>query len=172
MTAFWTRASLALAIAVGAGLAAQAQQPSALRALADCRKIAEDAARLACFDTAAAALDQAETKGDIVVVDREQAGKMRRQAFGFALPSLNFFDRGDKPAALDRVTGVAARAYRQGSRWVIELEDGGGTWLQTDDEPQPRGARKGSRIEIRKAAMGSFFINVDGQRAMRARRVE
>jgi hypothetical protein len=166
------RASLALAILAGAGLAAAQETPSALKALADCRKVAEDAARLACFDAAAAALGEAETKGDIVVVDREQAGKLRRQAFGFSLPSLNLFDRGDKPQALDRVSGVAARAYQQGGRWVIELEDGGGTWLQTDDEPQPRGAKTGSRVEIRKAAMGSFFINVDGQRAMRARRVE
>ena len=54
--------------------------------------------RLACFDAAAARLDEAEKKGDIVVVDRRQAQEVRRQAFGFTLPSLTLFDRGRGPA--------------------------------------------------------------------------
>jgi len=49
-----------------------------LQRLLDCRKEADDAARLACYDAQVAAVDQAEAKGDIVVVDREQARTVRR----------------------------------------------------------------------------------------------
>ena len=51
-----------------------------LQKLIDCRKIADNTQRLACFDAAAASFDQAEAKGDIVVVDREQARKVRRRS--------------------------------------------------------------------------------------------
>lgn len=151
-----------------------------VQALTDCRKLTDDAARLACYDKAAGAFDQAEAKGDIVVVDREQATAVRRQAFGFTLPSLSLFDRpkgegadkGQKAEPLDRVTATLARAYRQsGGRWVMELEDGA-VWTQTDVEDLPRGAKTGSKVEIRKAAMGSYFVNVDGQRAIRASRTK
>ena len=170
--------SVALAVGLLAATSANAQtkppgRTAIVQALTDCRKLTDDAARLACYDTAAGAFDQAEAKGDIVVVDREQATAVRRQAFGFTLPSLSLFDRGDKgqkAEPLDRVSGTLARAYRQsGGRWVMELEDGA-VWTQTDIEDLPRGAKAGSKVEIRKAAMGSFFINVDGQRAIRATR--
>jgi hypothetical protein len=177
MTRFGARASLSIAVLAAMTLPADivaAQTPAArtavLQGLMDCRKVQGDAARLACFDAAAAAMDAAEAKGDIVVVDREQARAARRQAFGFSLPSLAIFDRGETPEDLDRVSAAIARAYQQGDgKWVVEL-DGGAVWLQTDSEPLPRAPKAGSRAEIRKAAMGSYFMNIDGQRALRMRR--
>lgn len=145
---------------------------SVIQKLADCRQVAEAARRLACYDAAAAALDEAEAKGEVVVVDREQAHAVRKQAFGFSLPSLSLFDRAEKERAapLDRLTATVARAYQNsGGKWVLELQDGA-TWVQTDAEPLGRGARAGSTAEIRKAALGSFFVNIDGQRAIRATR--
>ena len=141
--------------------------------LMDCRTVTESAARLACYDTAAAALDVAEARGEIVVVEKEQMKAVRKQAFGFSLPSLSLFDRGEKGEAaepLDRITATLSGAYRSGSgKWVLELADGA-VWVQTDTEALPRGAKKGSTVEIRKASMGSFFVNVDKQRAIRATR--
>jgi hypothetical protein len=145
----------------------------AIQKLIDCRTLTDNAARLACYDTTAAALDQAEAKGDIVVVDREQVKEVRKQAFGFSLPSLNVFNRGEKAereAPLDRITAKLTNAYRNsGGKWVMQLEDGA-VWVQTDTEPLPRGAKAGSTVEIRQAALGSFLVNVDGQRAIRANR--
>src|SRR5690606_15796466 len=77
--------ALLAAAAAGASALAQTAPPeraATVQALADCRKLSEDSARLACYDKAVAALDQAEARGDIVVVDRDQARKVRRQAFG------------------------------------------------------------------------------------------
>lgn len=149
-----------------------------VRKLSDCRKLADDPARLACYDAAAAALEQAEAKGEIMVVDREQADRVRRQAFGFSLQALNIFDRvvggeaaGEASQPLDRITTTLTRGHQRGDgRWTLELEDGA-VWQQTDDQPMQR-ANPGATVTIRRAAMGSFFVNVDGQRAIRATRVK
>ena len=140
--------------------------------LADCRKVADDAARLACFDAAAAALEQAEAKGDIVVVDRAQAQQVRRQAFGFRLPSLSVFDRGDKPEEVDSIESsiVSARTEPTG-KWVLKLEDGS-TWTQIDVDSPSIKPKAGMPVRVRKATMGSFLLSVDGQRAFRARRTD
>jgi len=138
----------------------------------DCKAMADPSERLACYDAAVGALDSAEQKGDIVVVDREQAKAVRRQAFGFTLPSLAMFERGEKPEELNEVSLGVERAYRSGEgKWTFELE-GGAVWTQNDSETLFREPKKGSKVEIRKASMGGYFMNVDGQRAIRARRVK
>jgi hypothetical protein len=169
--------ALATILLLAASAAAAPALPKGGRAelvqkLADCRKITEDRARLACYDTAASALDEAEAKGDVVVVERAQAREVRRQAFGFSLPSLDIFDRGGSGAddSIDRITAKAVRAYQRGDgKWVFELEDGA-VWTQVDDAGLPKGAHGGSVVAIRKASLGSFFMNVDGQKAIRATR--
>jgi hypothetical protein len=175
MTGFAMR-SIAVLAAVAAALAAQAaaqtpaQRATAFTEVLACRKLTDDAARLACFDKASAGMEAAEKAGDIVVVDREQARATRRQAFGFSLPSLTIFDRGEKPEALDQLAATAKRAWRGGdNKWRVELEDGA-VWAQTDNENVGRPPKAGSRVEIRKASMGGYFMNLDGQRAVRARR--
>lgn len=183
MTIFEARGRPAVAVFLAAAClapaaAAQAQEPRAalVQTLADCRKVADSAARLACYDAAAAALDTAEQKGEVVVVDRERAEKVRRQAFGFSLPSLDIFDRparaaaGGPPPALERVTAVLAAArQRPDGKWILELEDGA-VWTQTDSETFRRPVKKGDPVEIRRATMGGYFINVAGQRALRVTR--
>ena len=169
--------SLIVVLTIGASGAHAQIRPrdraGAIQKLIDCRALTDAVARLACFDTTAAALDIAEAKGEIVVVEKEQMKAVRKQAFGFSLPSLSLFDRSDKGEAaepLDQITATLSGAYRTGSgKWVLELEDGA-VWMQSDTEALPRGAKKGSTIEIRRASMGSFFVNVDKQRAIRATR--
>ncbi len=178
MTHFNTRsklaavAVLAMAVASPAG-AAEPSRASVFQGLLDCKGKTDDAARLACYDAATASLGAAEKKGDIVVVDRDMAKAARRQAFGFSLPSLDMFKGSeDKPEEAEQLTAIAAKAYQGADRkWVFELEDGA-VWVQNDSETLQRDPKKGSKIEIRKAAIGSFFLKSDGQRAIRARRVK
>lgn len=171
-------ALMAAGLLAGAAPAAVAQEgltarTGVLKSLMDCRAIADDAARLACFDSAAGVFDQAEATGEIVVVDREQATAVRRQAFGFSLPSLALFERGGATSGeLEQISAKVVRASEDGlGRWTVELDDGA-VWQQTDTERLGRRPRAGSTAEIRTAAMGSFFMNLDGQRAVRARRVK
>lgn len=139
--------------------------------LVRCRAIGEASARLACFDAAAARLDQAEKAGDVVVVDRAQVREARKSAFGFDFDGFKLFERGDKPETrLEDVTLTAERASRTSDgRWMFVTTDGQ-VWRQVDKEPLNGGAKKGSKLEVRTAALGSYFMNVDGQRALRVRR--
>lgn len=169
---------LAAALVLAAPAAAAAQTPAAespraaqFEAVVACRALSDGAQRLACFDAAAAQLAEAEASGDIVVVSRDQARAARRQAFGFSLPSLSIFDRTAQPEEVDRISGEVERAYQNANaKWVVVLADGA-VWEQIDNEPVPRKPRAGSKAEIRRAALGSFFMNLDGQRAVRARRI-
>ena len=141
--------------------------------LVDCRKLTDGTARLACYDKAAATLDVAEQKGDIVVVDRDQARKVRRQAFGFTLPSISLFEKGETPEELENVTAHVDAARMNGaSKWVIQLKDGGGTWVQVDDKDLHKTPKSGMAVTIRKASLGSYLMSLDGGGGFRVRRVE
>lgn len=176
---------LALMIPLGAMVAAASGGPAALaqgrkdagraaivQTLVDCRKITDDSARLACYDKATAAFDQAEAKGDVVVVDREQAKKVRRQAFGFTIPSISIFEKGEAKEEIDNATGVVASARQDGSgRWIVKLEDGA-VWAQVGVEDLFKTPKPGMPVKIRKAALGSYLMSIDNQGAFRAHRVE
>jgi hypothetical protein len=154
-------------------LAAAAPPPAgapATRAVVACRALTDDTQRLACYDKAVAAMSEAEKTGDLLTIDRAQRQAVRRQAFGLSLPSFTLFDKGEKPEEADRITVKLASArqdpYR---RWILKLEDGA-VWLQTDDNELSNEPHAGSTVEIRKGALGSFFMKVDGQPAIRVRR--
>jgi len=185
MTAFGTRAGLGSAIflvtIMTAGSLAAAPPPAGLSAgtrakvlqgLSDCRKLTDNTARLACYDTAAAGLEQAEAKGDIVVVDREQARSVRRQAFGFSLPSLAMFEKGEKQEDIDNTIGTVAAARQNGARkWVIKLEDGA-VWTQVDATEMFADPKPGDPVRIKKASLGSYLMVVGKNGAVRAHREE
>lgn len=143
-----------------------------IQKLTACRQIAADAERLACYDGAASALEQAEAKGDVVVIDREQARQVRRQAFGFSLPSLAMFERGEEKEELDSIESTITTARQDATgKWILKLENGA-TWTQVDVNSPSRTPKAGLPVRIRKASMGSFLLSVDGQRAFRARRTD
>jgi hypothetical protein len=159
---------------VAPDLASAAPSPSApapaVQAVIACRSIAEDAQRLACFDKAVAAMGEAQTKGDLVTLDREQRRTVRRQAFGLSLPAFTLFDKGEKPEETDKLTATVDSARRDANgRWILRLEDGA-VWVQIDDNELGRPPRKGSTVVISKGVLGSYFLKVDGQQALRARR--
>lgn len=171
---FIATTGVAAVLAVGV---AQAAAPvvrdvaPALKALIDCRGIADNDKRLACYDAAVDKISAAEKKGDVIIVDRQQAQAARREAFGLDLSALSIFDRGEKSEEVDRVLGEVTRvAKAPDGRWVLTLADGA-VWRQADDRELSSPPKPGSKIEIRKAAAGSYLMNIDGQRAIRARRV-
>ena len=178
MTGFRGRASVTAGLFAAAALAAPAvsAQPKpegrapVLERLLDCRKLTEDAQRLACYDQAASAIDQAEAKGDVVVVDREQARTVRRQGFGFSMPSLAIFERGEKAEELDQVSLTVDRAWRdQNGRWNVALE-GGQVWRQIDSGDFTVTPKPGVTASIRKASLGSYLMSIGGRAGVRVHR--
>jgi len=53
--------------------------------------------------------------------------------------------------------------------WILRMQDGA-VWRQTDGAVLSRDPRPGSVVVIKKAALGSFMMDIDGQPAVRAHR--
>ena len=150
--------------------------PAGVKRVLDCRTVQPDPARLACYDAAVAELGKLISTGQVVSVDQEQVTKVRRQAFGFHLPSLDLFQKGTSTAKtpdIEQVSGVVETARQNGEgKWVIRLEDGA-VWTQIEfPRSWPAGRRRAPRSKIRKASLGTYFMNLDGQRALRVERVK
>jgi hypothetical protein len=140
-----------------------------VQAVIDCRTITEPTARLACYDKAVDGMAQADAKGDLVTIDREQRQTVRRQAFGLTLPALSMFDRG-KAENVDRITAtVSAAARGADGKWLITLDDGA-LWRQTDDQELYPAPRAGAQVTVRKGALGSFFMDIGRDKAIRVHR--
>lgn len=165
-------AGAVLALAAPGAQAQDAQRADALESLAACRTQTDPAQRLACYDAAAAALDEAERAGDLVVLDRDQMRETRRGLFGFAMPSLDIFNRGGESVEEEEIDNVSyvvrtAREARD-DEWVFTMEDGS-VWRQIDGRMWGR-PRAGQTAVVRRAALGSFMMNVGDAPAIRVRR--
>jgi hypothetical protein len=171
MARFIVCRALALGAWISMSAPSRAADPApAVQSVIDCRGISDSAGRLACYDRAVEAMAKAERAGDLVTIDRQQRSALRRQAFGFNLPSLNLLERDRKSVEDQRLEARVASVSRDPSgRWIIRLEDGA-VWAQTDDGVLGRDPRPGSTAVIRHGALGSFFIDFDGRPGFRAAR--
>ena len=164
----------ALAIAQRGGNAPP-PRPESFEALVRCRAITDDAARLACFDTAAAALQAAQERRDVVVVDRQQVREGRRRLFGLTLPRIPIFGGGDDDDRDDdavrslesTISAVTQAGYGQ---YQVTLADNS-VWVQTDNNTLAVPPRSGHRVVINRGALGSFMMRVNNQPGIRVRRV-
>jgi hypothetical protein len=146
--------------------------------------------RLACFDAAVATIRAKEAKSEIVTFDKQRVEKVRREAFGFALPSLpklGFPAFGGGPKADSKDQSVAAAAMEEdieeqsftvvstresAGRVVITLENGQ-VWRLTEAGELNAPKRPPYKVKIRTAALGSFILAVEGRnKGYRVRRVE
>lgn len=177
MTAFRAAGAAFLALAA-APLAAQDAkgESSYVTALRDCQAKTDPAERLACYDTAVAAMVAASTEGEVRVVDREEVRETRRKLFGFALPDLGIFggrsdkedpDQAEEFSALE--TTIAAVRPIKGSFVITTAE--GAEW-QLDEVPSRLMSPKvGQSLEIKSGALSSYFLRIDGQKGVKGRRV-
>src|SRR6476661_923391 len=162
--------ALVAAISSLSGQAAPQDRVEPLSRVTACRSIADNAARLTCYDAAVSALDTAERQGEVVVVDRAQIGEVRRQLFGFQMPALPNLFGGEPAAEIDSIETTLQSATEIGhNRWVFRLADGG-VWRQVDTDPFRGQPRPGDAVRVRKASLGSFLMTVGGSRAVRVRR--
>ena len=147
------------------------ERPEAFQALLACRAISDEKARLQCYDGAAATMEQAADRHDLVIVDRKQVRETKRTLFGIDLPRLNLFGGGDNDAdEVKEVEGVVSAAYQDGNgRWVVKLEDGA-TWAQIDNNVISLRPKPGQKVKIHRGAIGSYIMNVNGQAGVKARR--
>lgn len=159
-----TAALLALAALTGAD---SPEVPPQLAALQACAAIKEDAGRLACYDRAMAALDQAVAAKSVLVVDRAKLKRDRERQFGLPRREAPVYSDAKvaEPARLEAVLASVAPA----GEFLLLSVVGGGTWQTTEAAFAP--PRPGAKLLIEKGALGGYFITYAG-RSVRARRVK
>ncbi len=150
--------------------AAPREQARIFRDLVDCRAIADNVARLACYDGKVEAISRAADKGEVVVADKGQIKEAKKSLFGFGSIRLPFLSNGnDDTEALSAIEAVATAVRQVGyQKWEFTL-DNGMRWRQTDDEQIFPSA--GRPVTIKRAAMGSYMLKQDGK-AVRVVRVQ
>ncbi len=155
-----------------AGQASAAVDPgraAVVQAISDCRKLSDNDARLACYDKATDAFEQAQNKGDVVVVDREQVHQVTRQSFGFNLPSFSIFSRGNE-GPLENVEAHISSAQQDGTgRWVLTTDENA-IWQQIDTTPLNDAPHQGEKLVVRRAMLGSYFCKVGNEAPLRCAR--
>lgn len=174
----WAACAAVSLVSVGAAWAETAGAPT--DSVYACAAIAEDSARLACFDAAVSELRSKEQAGLIQTVDVAKIKEIEKEAFGFSMPSLPALfnrssgaDKATKEEAIEEITAGVKSARIQGvTGRVIVVLDNGQTWEQIDTtKPNAMALRKAKEARVRKAALGSFMMTVDGGKAFRVKRV-
>ncbi len=162
---------------LGTAVSAAAAAPRAHEAAASviteltaCKAVADNAARLACYDAAAGKLAEATAKGDVKIIDREDIRATRRSLFGFELPHVAFFKgddtAADTPSEIDTtIKAIGGQAY---GKFTITMDDDA-VWQTT--EPLPRDPRIGMKVHLKRGALGNYFMTVGSMRSVRAQRV-
>lgn len=167
-------AALIMALACSGTAAAKekTEKSPLIQSLETCRANGDDAARLRCYDSAAAALIAATAQGNVVVVDQRDLREARRSLFGFGVPRLPFF-RGDESATAQEseIAGKisSARDYG-GGKWQIGLEDGA-QWAMTEVWTSPKLPKSGNEVVIKRGALGSYTMRIAGGRSVKVKRV-
>lgn len=163
---------LAVVAIMAAPVLAEAATTDAVYA---CAGIATDAERLACYDGAVGRLKAAEDSGELATVSREEVEQVRKESFGFAIPSLPSLalpklGSSEKPDLERIVTGIKA-IKRSSSGAVLVTLDNDQVWRQIDDKPV-RFSKKNppETAEIKTAALGSFRMKLGNGPLFRARR--
>ena len=146
-------------------------RPPVFEELVSCRSIADPTARLACYDTKVAAIDEAEKRDELVLADKTAMKEARRGLFGFSVPKLKIFGNDTKEDEKFELVAKIDSAYQASyGKWTIVLDDGA-RWVQIDTQVLRKSPTRGMEIKIRAASMGSYFANIDGARAIRMKRV-
>lgn len=152
---------------------ADAPPPKELDTVLGCRTIPSGAERLACYDRGVDSLQAATAKHDIIVVDRETVRRTRRSLFGYNLPAdplLGGVSSNGQAGQEEREINATVRSARVGpdGLWIVILDDGA-VWHQTDGtlalSPKP-----GNNVLIRRASLGSYFMRINNQPGVKARR--
>lgn len=177
----------AILIAAGAAItvismpaAAQVPDNVVLNIMRECAKIDDPTARLACYDnnirSAGGNPRSVPGQGPVVNGGSAPGASSRSGAGGFGAEDIRTPDRflsnearGNGP---DSVTSrVTTAQQREPGVYIVTLEDGAQWQFAEAVSRSFRAPKKGSNVKIERASLGSFLMVVDGQAAVRVRRV-
>lgn len=144
--------------------------PASVQQLLDCRKLADSAQRLACYDKQAGVISQAITTKELVVIDKARANQAKRSLFGFSVPNFGGLFGGGEDDIKSIESTVAGVSNNADGGWVLKLADGS-VWSQVDDAPLGLPPRRGDKVVVTRGLMGSFYLTLGKQPGFKAKRV-
>lgn len=173
LTAF---GGLVLASAImGSPVAAQSQPlasapaPKIFTDVTQCRTIADNAERLACFDRSVGTLATAQANKEVYVADKEAMREARKGLFGFNLPKVKLFGDDDMDKDVNEIETTIVAAVQGQKGYIFTLKDGA-RWMQTDGAYMDR-PKAGATIRIKRAALGSYFGSINKNPGVRVERL-
>ncbi|HEU0135414.1 MAG TPA: hypothetical protein VFR28_11375 [Allosphingosinicella sp.] len=170
IAALLATAALSAAPALARPKPQDARSNALIQGIAACRDIADEKARLACYDEAGARLSQAVEKKELVVLDRQEINQTRRSLFGFGLPDIPLF-RGEGGKDSGQIeTVIAGVSPLANGKWQIRLEDGA-VWQTTEPWTAASDPKSGQKIVIRRGMMGNYFLRINGRTGISGMRV-
>jgi hypothetical protein len=156
---------------------AQNSDEAVLSILRECAKIKDSLARLNCYDNNIR--PNRSTKRSQATPDegREALGGGAPAAGNFGAESVKSADRfksySETGQGADEIrTRILEVRQREPGVYLVTIEDGA-QWLFAESVPMSfRPPRKGALVSIERASLGSFLMVVDGQAAVRVRRLK
>ena len=173
------RAIFAPVIAFVMAAPALADTPASTSAVYACADIADDSERLACYDGAVGRLKAAEEAGEVATVTRAEVEQVKKDSFGFSIPSLpklalpKLGGDGDNQGSLDQIEQAITAAKLNGYKKAVVTLENGQVWQQTDTTKVFISKRRPPQTAlVKSAAMGSYMMKLDGGRAFRVKRIK
>ena len=146
-------------------------RPAQIQQLFDCRAITDTTQRLACYDREVGRLQTADANRDIMIADRKTVKKARRSLFGFTLPKIALFGGKNGENDVRKIeTTVKSASITKSGKYRITMENDA-LWTQIDSTPLRRDPKPADKVEIKTAALGTYFVKINGQRSIRMRRI-
>jgi hypothetical protein len=173
------------ALAVTVGVTAVATSASAQKAppnwdtLVKCAQTPDEAARLACYDSAMRAAGYAPNPAAVA--------EEHRKAFGLTVPNVNVFkhkkrEEGAQAAGANAPPPeentnrieltVDQVAVTQPVGKIVVFTTEGQIWQQTDTTQVNTLPREGDSFEVHKEALGGYFCDVNKYQSIRCKRVK
>ena len=128
-------------LALPAAGAAKSDLEPRLQAHLACASITPDEARLRCYDQSVVALQQALTRGSVVL--KEQKGPRARE-------------------------GIVKASGKSGEKRFWVTLDNGDRWTTITQPDRPNAPAVGTRIKVRRTPLGNFWISGPGWRESEA----
>ena len=148
----------------------QTGTPAMVQQLLDCRKVADSAQRLACYDKQAGVIGQAISTRELVVIDKARANQAKRSLFGFSVPNFGGLFGGGEDDIKSIESTVTGFSYNPEGGYVLKLADGS-VWSQVDDAMLGLPPRRGDKVVVTRGLMGSFYLTIGKQPGFKAKRV-
>ncbi|MXO56371.1 hypothetical protein GRI36_05700 [Altererythrobacter gangjinensis] len=144
-----------------------------VEALKTCQSIADDTERLNCYDAAVGRVVTASDQGEVQIVDAEAIEQNRRRLFGFSLPKIGLFG-GAGAEETDQLLESVITGVRASGRntLFITIAEGDAVWRITGASALTMRTKVGDPVVFKEAAMGSYFIRINGRTGVKGRRVE